>query len=173
MFIPPDPPLVADDESNAGKATIALGLHVNGREHAVQVRASDRLSHILRDGLSLTGLKEGCLEGECGACTVLIDDEPVNACLVLAFQAEGRKITTIEGLENPDGSLSRLQQAFLDKGAVQCGYCTPGMVMAAKGLLMRNAHPDEAEIRLALAGNLCRCTGFQSIVAAVKSEAAR
>ncbi len=173
MFIHPNPPLVAGDESETQNATFAIGLHVNGQEHVAHVRASDRLSHILRDGLGLTGLKEGCLEGECGACTVLIDDDPVNACLVLAFQAEGRKITTIEGLENPDGSLTRLQRAFLDKGAVQCGYCTPGMVMAAKGLLMRNAHPDEAEIRHALAGNLCRCTGFQSIVAAVKSEAAR
>jgi len=173
MLIIPNPPLVADDERKGQDAAIAITLVVNGQEHALQVRANDRLSHVLRKALDLTGLKEGCLEGECGACTVLIDNEPVNACLVLAFQAEGRKITTVEGLENPDGSLSSLQRAFLDKGAVQCGYCTPGMVMAAKGLLARNAHPDENEIRHALAGNLCRCTGFQSIVKAVKSEAAR
>jgi aerobic-type carbon monoxide dehydrogenase small subunit (CoxS/CutS family) len=173
MPAPLNPSLVPDDGRKNQAPTIAVSLLVNGQKHALHVRAHDRLSHVLRDGLGLTGLKEGCLEGECGACTVLIDEAAVNACLVLAFQAEGQSITTIEGLENPDGSLSPLQQAFLDKGAVQCGYCTPGMVMAAKGLLTQNAHPNETEIRHALAGNLCRCTGFQSIIEAVKSEAAR
>ncbi|MCP5087607.1 MAG: (2Fe-2S)-binding protein [Rhodobacteraceae bacterium] len=152
-------------------STIPVVLHVNGQEHRIKVRRQDRLSSVLRDALGLTGLKEGCLEGECGACTVLLDDMPVNACLVLAFQADARKITTVEGVENADGSLSPLQQAFLDRGAVQCGYCTPGMVMAAHGLLLQNPRPSESEIREGLGGNLCRCTGFQTIVEAVKTVA--
>ena len=147
-------------------------LAVNGCDHVLRLDGSERLSTVLRRDLRLTGVKEGCLEGECGACTVLIDDLPVNACLMLAFQAEGRQITTVEGLAGPDGMLSSLQQAFVDNGAVQCGYCTPGMVMAAQGLLLRNPAPDEVEIRDALAGNLCRCTGFQGIFAAVKAEVA-
>ncbi len=150
-----------------------ITLHVNNQDHVLKVAASDRLSGVLRQSLGLTGLKEGCLEGECGACTVLIDGESVNSCLVLAFQVQGKRIVTVEGLETPDGRLSRLQQAFLEKGAVQCGYCTPGMVLAAQGLLNHNPCPDEAEIRHALAGNLCRCTGFQSIVQAVLSVASK
>jgi aerobic carbon-monoxide dehydrogenase small subunit len=148
-------------------------LLVNGQEHKLNVRASDKLSHVLRDALGLTGLKQGCLEGECGACTVLLNDAPVNACLILAFQVDGQKITTIEGQETADGRLSPLQQAFLDHGAVQCGFCAPGMIMAAQGLLGRCPHPDEPEIRRALGGNLCRCTGFQNIVEAVKAVAAQ
>ncbi|MCP5037969.1 MAG: (2Fe-2S)-binding protein [Rhodobacteraceae bacterium] len=152
-------------------AAIAITLNVNDQDQVLYVTASDKLSRVLRRSLDLTGLKEGCLEGECGACTVLINDEPVNSCLVLAFQVQGKRILTIEGMEASEGRLSRLQQAFLDKGAVQCGFCTPGMVLSAQGLLNRNPHPDEAEIRHALAGNLCRCTGFQSIVEAIKSVA--
>ncbi|MCP4315419.1 MAG: (2Fe-2S)-binding protein [Hyphomicrobiales bacterium] len=150
-----------------------IRLEVNGRKHVVNVEAGDRLSSVLRRQLRLTGAKEGCLEGECGSCTVLVDDMPVNSCLMLAIQAEGRRITTVEGLSGPDGELSSLQQAFVDSGAIQCGYCTPGMVMAAQGLLLHNPNPDEPEIRYALAGNLCRCTGFQTIVEAVKAETAR
>lgn len=166
-----DQTLEPNESGESRPASIETGFQVNGREYRLNLGPGEKLSHVLRDNLGLTGLKEGCLEGECGACTVLIDDQPVNSCLVLAFQVDGRKITTIEGLENPDGSLSALQQAFLDKGAVQCGYCTPGMVMAAQGLLAKNPDPDETEIRHALAGNLCRCTGFQSIVEAVRCGA--
>ncbi|MCP5074844.1 MAG: (2Fe-2S)-binding protein [Rhodobacteraceae bacterium] len=164
-------PIAPDPICNSSDSTIAVELLVNGQKHRLKVRGQDRLSSVLRNALGLTGLKEGCLEGECGACTVLLDDQPVNACLVLAFQADGRTVITVEGLENRDGSLSPLQQAFVDKGAIQCGYCTPGMVMAAKGLLLRNPHPVESEIRAALGGNLCRCTGFQNIVEAVKTVA--
>jgi carbon-monoxide dehydrogenase small subunit len=145
-----------------------VDLLVNGSAWRGDVGATERLSEILRERLRLTGLKEGCREGECGACTVLLDGEPVVSCLVLAFQAQGRQITTIEGLET-DGELDPLQQAFIDHGAVQCGYCTPGMIMAAKGLLESNGAPTEADIRLALAGNLCRCTGYLHIVEAVQS----
>ena len=142
---------------------------VNGSLHRLDVDAKQRLSSLLRDNLGLIGLKEGCREGECGACTVLLDGKPINACLMLAFQADGRKLTTIEGCVAADGKLSPLQQAFLSHGAVQCGYCTPGMILAAEGLLTANPNPNEAEIRHALAGNLCRCTGFQPIIDAVLS----
>jgi carbon-monoxide dehydrogenase small subunit len=148
-----------------------VDLSVNGMEWRGDVRATHRLSEVLRERLGLTGLKEGCREGECGACTVLLDGEPVVSCLLLAFQAHGRRIMTIEGLEK-EGALDPLQQAFIDHGAVQCGYCTPGMIMAAKGLLHRNRTPTEADIRDALAGNLCRCTGYLHIVEAVQAVAA-
>ncbi len=152
-------------------APIDLRLQVNGVEYRDSVPATEKLSQFLRTRLGLTGLKTGCGEGECGACTVLLDDQPVNSCLVFAFQVAGRRITTIEGLQDADGMLSPLQQAFLDHGAVQCGYCTPGMVLASEGLLRRNPNPDDTEIRQALAGNICRCTGFLSIIEAVKSVA--
>ncbi len=149
-----------------------IELNVNGTNHQREVGALEKLSQFLRETLGLTGLKEGCGQGECGACTVLVDSQPVNSCLMLAFQARGKQITTIEGLANDDGTLSTLQQAFLSHGAIQCGYCTPGMVMACEGLLRKQPHSGEAEIRHALAGNICRCTGFANIVAAVKSTAA-
>jgi len=152
-------------------APIDLRLQVNGVEHRESVPPTEKLSQFLRARLGLTGLKTGCGEGECGACTVLLDDQPVNSCLVYAFQVTGRRITTIEGLQDSDGMLSPLQQAFLDHGAVQCGYCTPGMVLASEGLLRRNPNPDDSEIRQALAGNICRCTGFLGIIEAVKSIA--
>jgi len=150
-----------------------ITLNVNGESTPVAGDPTMRLSHLLRQGLGLTGLKEGCCEGECGACTVLMDGEPVHACLTLGFQAEGREITTIEGLGAGNGLLSGLQAAFVAEGAIQCGYCTPGMIMAAEGLLRKTPAPAEAEIRHALAGNICRCTGFDAIVRAVASEAAR
>ncbi|MCP4433475.1 MAG: (2Fe-2S)-binding protein [Gammaproteobacteria bacterium] len=149
----------------------SITFQVNGVEYQHAAPTTETLAQYLRNRLGLTGLKTGCGEGECGACTVLIDDQPVNSCLVLAFQVEGMRITTIEGLENADGTLSALQQAFIDHGAIQCGYCIPGMVIASEGLLRRNPAPEDTEIRRALAGNICRCTGFLNIIKAVKSVA--
>jgi aerobic carbon-monoxide dehydrogenase small subunit len=139
---------------------------VNGGPRSVEVSSTETLLDALRWDLDLTGSKECCAEGECGACTVLIDGRAVNSCLVLAVEADGMDITTIEGLESRDG-LSRLQDAFLEKGAVQCGFCIPGMVMSAQALLQENPHPTEVEVREGLAGNLCRCAGYQRIVDAV------
>ncbi|MCP4983175.1 MAG: (2Fe-2S)-binding protein [Gammaproteobacteria bacterium] len=152
-------------------ADAVISLEVNGVTYQRSVKATETLTQFLRYTLGLTGTKLGCGEGECGACTVLLDDQPVNSCLILAFQAKSRRVTTIEGLVNADGSLSPLQQAFLDHGAVQCGYCTPGMILASEGLLRRNPNPDDAEIRRALAGNICRCTGFLNIIKAIKAVA--
>lgn len=149
----------------------AISLNVNGDSRECAAPPTMRLSAALRDILNLTSVKEGCCEGECGACTILLDGKPVNSCLVMVFQARGSEIITVEGLL-PETGLNSLQQAFLDEGAVQCGYCTPGMVMAAEGLLRINPNPDEADIRHALAGNICRCTGFETIVRAVSVEAA-
>jgi len=131
-----------------------------------------RLIDFLREEMNLTGVKEGCSEGECGACTVLFNGDPVNSCIMLAIQAEGAEITTIEGIAK-DGKLSDLQQAFIDHGAVQCGFCTPGMILAAQALLDKNPHPAEAEIRHAISGNLCRCTGYQAIVDAILAVSQR
>ena len=153
------------------RGSMRVVVEVNGVERAAECDPGQRLLAFLRETMGLTGLKEGCREGECGACTVLVDDHAVNSCLMLAFQADGMRIETIEGLAESDGSLSPLQRAFLDHGAVQCGYCTPGMIMAAEGFLRANPHPDEPAIRHALAGNLCRCTGFQTIVDAVRAAA--
>lgn len=142
-------------------------LNVNGQAVETEVSAVSRLSGFLRDVLGLTGVKEGCCEGECGACTVLLDGRPVNSCLVLTFQATGREVITVEGF----GGSSGLQDAFLKMGAVQCGYCMPGMLVAAEGLLRDKSDPSDAEIRHALAGNICRCTGFETIVRAVAAHA--
>jgi carbon-monoxide dehydrogenase small subunit len=147
---------------------VQLLLKVNGRAHEVEARPTARLLDVLRDQLGLTGTKEGCAEGECGACTVIVDGQAVNACIMLAVQARGKEILTVEGLA-PDGELDLLQQKFVEYGAVQCGYCTPGMLMSAKALLMANPVPSDQDIRIALAGNLCRCTGYSAIVAAVKA----
>lgn len=147
-----------------------LELKVNGKTYSLEVDPESRLLDVLRDELGLTGAKEGCGEGECGACTVILDDLAVNSCLVLAVQARGKKILTVEGLAE-NGELDRMQQAFIDNGAIQCGYCTPGMLMSAKALLLREPNPTEEEIRTALSGNLCRCTGYVNIVNAVKDVA--
>ena len=145
-----------------------LVLTVNGMVHEVEARPTARLLDVLRDQLGLTGTKEGCAEGECGACTVIVDGRAVNSCVMLAVQARGKEVLTVEGLAQ-DGELDLLQQKFVEYGAVQCGYCTPGMLMSAKALLMGNPVPSEQDIRIALAGNLCRCTGYTAIVAAVKA----
>ena len=149
---------------------------VNGEAVSVRAPASWNLLRVLREGLGLTGAKEGCGAGECGACTVLVDGAAVNACLFPAPEIEGRSVVTIEGLSTPEGTgggrLHPLQQAFVDHGAVQCGFCTPGMVLSAKALLDRSPDPDDAAIRTALAGNLCRCTGYTQILEAVRAAAA-
>jgi carbon-monoxide dehydrogenase small subunit len=145
-----------------------INLKVNGKPLELAVEANQTLVDLLRYDLGLTGTKKGCETGECGACTVLLNDKPVNACLVLAVQANGAEILTIEGLRPPQG-LHPLQQAFVEKGAIQCGFCTPGMILSATSLLKLNPNPTEAEIRTALSGNLCRCTGYQKIVEAIRS----
>lgn len=151
-------------------AKTALTLRVNGESHEVLVEPDRTLLDVLRTDLGLTGTKTNCLDAECGVCTVLVDGLAVNACLYLALSAEGRAIMTIEGLAR-DGALHPLQQAFIDRGAVQCGYCIPGIILAAKAYLDEHPRPSEAEVREALAGNLCRCTGYQKIVEAVLDAA--
>ena len=148
----------------------ALTLTVNGEIHQVLAEPHRTLLDVLRADLGLTGTKENCLEAECGVCTVLVDGLAVNACIVLAAQCRGRSIVTIEGLAAP-GEMHPLQQAFVDQGAVQCGYCIPGMILSAKAYLAENPEPTEAEIREALAGNLCRYTGYQKIADALVSAA--
>ncbi|MCC7048231.1 MAG: (2Fe-2S)-binding protein [Alphaproteobacteria bacterium] len=145
---------------------------INGEEIEVALDTRDTLLELLRDRVGLTGSKEGCGNGNCGACTVLVDGAPVNACIVLAVEAVGRRIVTIEGIA-ANGKLDRVQQALIDLGGTQCGYCTPGVVVSAKALLERNPNPTEGEIRHALAGNLCRCTGYDKIVEAVVAAATR
>jgi carbon-monoxide dehydrogenase small subunit len=147
-------------------------LMVNGREHEVAVHANRTLLELLREDLGLTGTKHGCGEGDCGACAVLLDGVAVNACLVLALEAAGAHVTTIEGLAQ-GGQLHPLQQAFVDAGAVQCGFCTPGMILVAKSLLDASPTPSEPEVRQAISGNLCRCTGYQKIVEAILLAAER
>ncbi len=146
---------------------INIKIIVNGIDHDLQVEDSLRLLDILRDELKLTGTKEGCAVGECGACTIIMNGEAVNSCLILASQANNATIETVENLEEDD-VLSKLQNAFVEEGAIQCGFCTPGMLMSAKALLDRTAHPTEEQIKEALEGNLCRCTGYIPILNAVK-----
>ncbi len=148
-----------------------LSIIVNGDKYDVMVRPLTKLVDVLRDNLLITGTKKGCAEGECGACTIIMDGRPVSSCLVLALQADGKEITTIEGLEQEDGTLDPIQESFMNSAAIQCGYCSPGMMMMGKALLKINPNPTEAEIRDALSGNLCRCTGYQQIVDAVKDAA--
>ncbi len=144
---------------------------LNGETVNVEVDAQWTLLYLLREVLELTGTKEGCGYGECGACTVIIDGQAVNSCLYPVMEAEGRTITTIEGLASKDGQLHPLQAAFISEGAVQCGFCTPGMIMSAKALLDSKDKPTEEEIKDAIAGNLCRCTGYVKIIDAIKSVA--
>ena len=151
-----------------------LEFELNGKQTRVEVEPTLRALDLLREVLGLTGTKEGCGRGECGACTILVDGEPVNSCLLYAAKLQGRKITTIEGLTAEDGAkeLHPLQEAFISEGAVQCGFCTPGMILSAKSLLDRNPEPDREAIEEALSGNLCRCTGYGKIVKAVQKAAA-
>ena len=149
---------------------IPIGLTVNGQTHDIDVAPHHTLLEVLRDQLGLTGTKECCAEGECGACTVMLDGEAVDSCLVLGVEADGKSVLTIEGLAT-DGRLDPVQQAFLDHGAVQCGFCIPGMIMSARYLLTTNPNPTETEIKQGLEGNLCRCGGYSRIIAAVKAAA--
>lgn len=149
----------------------AISFVLNGSEIQVTVKDHMRLIDCLRDTLNLTGTKEGCGEGECGACTVLVDGQAVNSCLYPVLEAEGKNIVTIEGLRGLENRLSPIQQAFVDSGAIQCGFCTPGMILSAKALLDSNSNPSELDIREALQGNLCRCTGYVQIIQAVKQAA--
>ena len=148
----------------------SITLKVNGTDYPVTIEANRNLVSVLRTEIGLTGTKEGCDDCECGACMVLIDGRPVNSCSYLAAQAADREITTVEGVMIGD-DLHPLQQALLDEGGVQCGFCTPGMIMSATALLSRNASPTEEEIRIGLSGNLCRCTGYVKILAAVQAAA--
>ena len=149
---------------------INLTIKVNGKEVTLKVGPKERLIDTLREQLNLTGTKEGCSIGECGACTVILNGEAVSSCLILTGQIGGSEVLTIEGLEVA-GKLDPLQKAFIDYQAVQCGFCTPGMLMSAKALLMKNPHPGREEIKTALEGNLCRCTGYEQIIEAIESVA--
>ena len=150
-----------------------LRFTVNGRALRVEAEPTEPLLHVLRERLGLVGAKESCGKGECGACTVIMDGKTVNSCLVMAVQAQGSDILTIEGLAEPSGALHPVQQAFHETTAVQCGYCMPGMVMSAYSLLQHNAHPTLDEIKAGMEGNLCRCTGYQKVFEAVHLAAER
>ena len=142
-------------------------LNINSKEYTLDVEGNETLLTVLRERLDLTGAKPGCLTGDCGACKVIVDGKAENSCMLLARNMAGKKIETIEGLSTPE-KLHPIQEAFVDEGAVQCGYCTPGMVMSAKALLDHNPEPEEEEIRAAIDGNICRCTGYVKIVDAIK-----
>ena len=156
---------------NRPQATVTVRLTVNGRQEEVTVPSHWRLLDLLREALGLTGAKEGCGVGECGACTVLLDGKTINSCLVLAAQADGCRVETVEGLAR-DGKLHPLQECLVRHDAVQCGFCTPGILMSAKALLDENPSPSPEDVRQALAGNLCRCTGYVQMVEAVLDAAA-
>jgi aerobic carbon-monoxide dehydrogenase small subunit len=143
-----------------------LRLSVNGEAVSLQVPETRLLIELLREDLGLTGTKKACGSGDCGACTVLLDGKPVNSCLVLALEAEGKQVTTIEGLA-PKGEIHPLQRAFIEGGAIQCGYCTPGMILTGKALLDKNPDPSETDVRRAIEGNVCRCTGYYKIIQAI------
>ena len=147
-----------------------ISITINGEKRRIETTPTARLLDLIRDQLDLTGTKEGCGKGECGACTVIMNGELVASCLMLALQADGADIITIEGLGSED-KLDPIQRAYIEVGAVQCGYCTPGMILASKKLLEENPQPDQGEIRRGLSGNICRCTGYQKIIAAVQLSA--
>ncbi|HME41514.1 MAG TPA: (2Fe-2S)-binding protein [Syntrophorhabdales bacterium] len=159
-------------EDKHGVKRYLIQITVNGDDRTLLVKANMLLVNVLRDRLDLTGTKKGCELGNCGSCSALLDGKPVNSCLVLAVEADGHEITTIEGVAQSD-ELDRLQDSFVENAAIQCGYCTPGMILSAKALLTRNPHPTEHEVRQAIAGNLCRCTGYVNIVKAVLAAANR
>ena len=146
---------------------------LNGEEARVEVEPHWNLLQVLRDELGLLGTKEGCGVGECGACTVIINGETINSCILPVLEADGKDITTIEGLADEDGTLDPLQLAFVEHGAVQCGFCTPGMILSGKALINTNPDPTEEDIKTAIAGNLCRCTGYVQIIEAIKSVSER
>lgn len=146
-------------------------LTINGEPYRFLVKTNTFLLDLLRDELGLTGAKRGCNRGECGSCTVLLDGRSVRSCLFPAVMADGRQVVTIEGLEESGGTLHPLQEAFIQQGAIQCGFCTPGMILTAKGLLDENPNPTEEEIRRAISGNICRCTGYVKIIDAIRSVA--
>jgi len=147
-----------------------IKLRVNGQSYEVAAEPWRTLLEVIRDTIGLTGTKKGCDEGDCGTCTVLMDGEAVNSCLILAIEAQDKDITTIEGLSEGD-TLHPIQQAFVENGGLQCGFCTPGMILSAKALLEKNPHPTEEEIKFAIAGNLCRCTGYIKIIEAIQAAA--
>ena len=149
-----------------------VSFELNGESVAVETRPNRTLLDLLRDELRVTSVKKGCQQGECGACTLLLDDIPVTSCIVLAPQVDGRKVTTLEGLED-DPLMTRLREAFVENGAVQCGFCTPGMLISSYTLLRENPDPTEDEIKIAIEGNICRCTGFTKIIAAISDAAER
>ena len=151
---------------------LTIGFIINCQKKTIETTPSTRLLDLIRDDLHLTGTKEGCGKGECGACTVIMNGELVASCLILAPQADGAVITTIEGIGDEE-HLDLIQEAFIETGAVQCGFCTPGMILATKKLLEENFHPDEEEIKRSISGNLCRCTGYQKIFDAIKLAANR
>lgn len=153
-----------------GVKRFPVTLTVNGDERTAFVKSNATLLEVLRENFDLTGTKRACELGDCGACTVLLDGEPVNSCIVLAVEADGHSVDTIEGLEQ-NGELDILQKKFIEHGAIQCGYCAPGMILSGRALLNRNTHPTELEVRKAIAGNLCRCTGYVKIVEAILAAA--
>jgi carbon-monoxide dehydrogenase small subunit len=158
---------MAERESASKTQARIVSIEVNGESHEVPVRPRHMLVEVLREKIGLTGTKDGCEQGVCGACTVLLDGRPALACMTLAIECDGKTVRTVEGLAEGD-RISRLQQAFLDQGAVQCGFCTSGVLMSATALLERNPSPSLPEIKKALEGNLCRCTGYNAIVAAIR-----
>ena len=149
----------------------SIHLNINDEEYDLQVAPNELLVNVIRDTIGLTGTKYGCGTGQCGACTVVVDGEPVLGCLTLAVAADGSRITTIEGVAEPDGTLDPLQEAFLDTNAIQCGFCTPGMILVGRDLLKKNPHPTEQQIRHHIKGNICRCTGYNGIVRAILKAA--
>lgn len=151
--------------------TREISFLLNGNETSVEIKDHWTLLHLLREEFGLTGTKEGCGSGECGACTVIVDGSAINSCLYLAVEANGKEVLTIEGLAAPDGSLHPLQKSFIENGGIQCGFCTPGMILTAKSLLDENPNPTGDEIKHAIAGNICRCTGYVQIIDSIQAQA--